>query len=99
MNDQSGKKTIDVEYVAELARLHLSEAEKTEFQAQLEDIVAYVEKVSELDVSGVEPTAHGIPVENIFREDEGKESLPAEQVLANAPRQRNGHFEVPKIVE
>jgi len=99
MNDKKGQKKIDVAYVAELARVRLTEEEKKEFQSQLEDIVAYVAKVRELDVSGVEPTAHGIPVENVFREDKVKESLSGEQALSNAPRQRDGHFEVPKIVE
>ena len=99
MDDEAPKKKIDVEYVATLARIRLTEDERKEFQGQLEDIVAYVEKMSELDVSGVEPTAHGIPVENVFREDEVKGSLPGEQVLANAPSERDGHFQVPKIIE
>ncbi len=99
MGEVKTDKKIDVEYVARLARLSLTDAERQEFQEQMEDIVAYVEKVGELDVSGVDPTAHGIPVQNVFRKDETGESLPAGQALANAPRERNGHYEVPRILE
>lgn len=90
---------IDVAYVAYLARLKLSEEETGLFQSQLEDIVGYVNKVRELDVSGVQPTAHGIPVENVLRKDEPGESLPREVALKNAPAQRDNQFLVSKIVE
>ena len=90
---------IDVAYVAHLARLELTEDERRTFQAQLEGIVGYVRKVTELDVSDVTPTAHGIPVENVFRQDEVQQSLPHSTVMKNAPAQRGGQFLVPKIVE
>ncbi len=90
---------IDVAYVAYLARLRLSDEEVALFQGQLEDIVSYVEKVRELDVSQVEPTAHGIPVENVFRKDEARESLPPGTAIKNAPASRDAQSLVPKIVE
>ncbi len=103
-NEQSkeragGAAGIDVAYVARLARIHLDDAEKATFQRQLEDIVSYVRKVQELDVSGVEPTAHGIPVCNVFRRDEIRQGLQRAEVLSNAPSQRDDQFAVPKIIE
>ena len=94
-----GGAEIDVGYVARLARLQLDDAEKAKFQQQLESIVSYVRKVGELDVSGVEPTAHGIPVQNVFRKDEVRQGLPRSEVMSNAPVQRDDQFIVPKIVE
>jgi aspartyl-tRNA(Asn)/glutamyl-tRNA(Gln) amidotransferase subunit C len=91
--------TIDVAYVAELARLTLTPAEKTTFQQQLETIVRYVEKISELELSGIEPTLHGQPVVNVFREDVVVPSLAHERFLANAPARNGAEFKLPKIVE
>ena len=91
--------SIDVAYVAELARLELAPEEKRLFQQQLETVVRYVEKIGQLDVSGIEPTLHGQPLANVFREDVVVPSADRERVLANAP-QRNGYeFKLPKIVE
>ena len=90
---------LDVGYVAELARLELTETEKAVFQGQLEDIVKYVEKISSVDVEGVEPMMHGKALVNAFREDVVRESLPAETALANAPRRVGDEFYLPKIVE
>ena len=90
---------IDVAYVAELARLELSDAERETFQRQLEDIVKYVEKISEVDVDGVEPMMHGRRLVNAFREDVVRPSLPAETALANAPSRVGDEFLLPKIVE
>ena len=73
---------IDVGYVAELARLELTDEEKSVFQPQLENIVKYVEKISEVDVEGVEPMMHGRMLVNAFREDEVRPSLAAETALA-----------------
>jgi len=88
-----------VKYVAHLARLALTPEEETKLAAQLGNILGYIEKLSELDVTGVEPTAHAVPMVNITRADEVHESLPHEAALRNAPRQANGLFIVPKIVE
>ncbi len=90
---------IDVAYVAELARLELTDEEKAVFQPQLENIVRYVEKISSVDVSGVEPMMHGRPLVNSFREDVVRASLPAEVALANAPKRVGDEFLLPKIVE
>ena len=79
---------IDVAYVARLARLELSQEELQSFQSQLQDIVGYVKKVRELDVSSIEPMSHGIPVHDVFRKDEPAEGLPQEVELANAPSTR-----------
>ena len=90
---------IDVGYVAELARLELTEDEKSLFQRQLDGIVGYVEKISEVDVSGVEPMMHGREVSNALREDSVRPSMPAEVALANAPKRVGDEFLLPKIVE
>jgi aspartyl-tRNA(Asn)/glutamyl-tRNA(Gln) amidotransferase subunit C len=90
---------IDVKYVAHLARLALTPEEEKQLGAQLGSILGYIEKLRELDVSGVEPTAHAVPMVNVTRADEIRPSLPHEEALRNAPRQANGLFIVPKIVE
>jgi aspartyl-tRNA(Asn)/glutamyl-tRNA(Gln) amidotransferase subunit C len=90
---------IDVEYVAKLARLNLSDQETRLFQKQLGDVLKYAEKLREVDVSNVEATAHAIPVFNIFREDEPCAWFTAEQALSNAPRKANNLFIVTKVVE
>ncbi len=90
---------IDVGYVAELARLELTDEEKAVFQPQLENIVKYVDKISSVDVSDVEPMMHGRPLVNAFREDVVRPSLDREAALANAPARVGEEFLLPKIVE
>ena len=90
---------IDVKYVANLARISLSPAEEQKIGAQLGNILGYIEKLGELDVSQVEPTAHAVPLVNVLRPDEVRPSLSTEEALRNAPAQANGLFLVPKIVE
>jgi len=90
---------IDVTYIARLARLQLTPQEEEQFGDQLAHILSYVEKLKELDVSGVEPTAHAIPLLNVTRADEARPSLSHEAALCNAPAQASGLFAVPKIVE
>ena len=90
---------IDVKYVAHLARIALTPDEEQKIGSQLGHILGYIEKLRELDVSGVEPTAHAVPMVNITRADEIRLSLTHEDALRNAPRQANGLFIVPKIVE
>jgi aspartyl-tRNA(Asn)/glutamyl-tRNA(Gln) amidotransferase subunit C len=90
---------IDVAYVSDLARLELTEEEKSVFQPQLENIVSYVEKISEVDVEGVEPMMHGRSLVNAFREDEVRASLERDKALANAPAVIGKEFLLPKIVE
>ena len=77
----------------------MSDAEKAKFAAQLKDVLAYVEKLRELDVSNVEPTAHATPLTNVLRKDELWPSIECEKVLKNAPEQARDLFIVPKIVE
>lgn len=89
----------DVRYTAQLARLNLSEEEIATFQSQLSQVLQYVEKLRQVDVSGVEPTAHTNPVFNIFREDVSRDCFTPEEALANAPRQANNLFIVTKVVE
>ena len=89
----------DVRYTAQLARLNLSEEEITRFQAQLAQVLEYVEKLKQVDVAGVEPTAHTSPTFNIFRPDESRDWFDSKQALANAPRQANDLFIVTKVVE
>ena len=90
---------IDVKYVAHLARIALTPSEEQKIGAQLGNILGYIEKLRELDVQGVEPTAHAVPMTNVTRPDEVRSSLPTEEALRNAPSQANGLFLVPKIVE
>ncbi len=93
------KVDIDVKYVAHLARLSLSPDEEQKISAQLGDILGYIEKLKEVDVTGVEPTAHAFPLVNVTRPDEVRPSISNEEALRNAPAQANGLFLVPKIVE
>jgi len=88
-----------VRKVARLARLELTEAEIEEFTGQLGAILEYVEKMNELDTSNVEPLAHCLPISNVFRADEVRESLGTDKTLANAPQRDGPFFKVPKILE
>jgi aspartyl-tRNA(Asn)/glutamyl-tRNA(Gln) amidotransferase subunit C len=89
----------NVRYVADLARLNLSDAEIDKFQSQLGAVLEYVEKLKRVNVEGIEPTAHAFPAFNVFRPDEPRDAFSAQQALANAPRQANELFIVPKVVE
>jgi aspartyl-tRNA(Asn)/glutamyl-tRNA(Gln) amidotransferase subunit C len=95
----AGTSDLDVAYVARLARIHLTQDEAKIFQRQLDDVLKYVEKLRQLDVTGIDATAHALPVFNVFREDVPRDWFTAEQALSNAPRQANGLFIVPKVVE
>ena len=87
----------DVEHVAKLARLELSEEEKKLFTKQLDDILKYVEQMSEIDTANVEPMASAIPVTNVMRDDEVVYSNTKEELMKNAPDEEDGFFKVPKI--
>lgn len=89
----------EVEHVAKLARLELSEDEKDKLTDQLSNILTYVEKLNELDTSGIEPTAHVLDLKNVTRDDVAAPSLPQDRALANAPEKAAGHYKVPKIIE
>jgi aspartyl-tRNA(Asn)/glutamyl-tRNA(Gln) amidotransferase subunit C len=88
---------LDVAYVARLARINLTEDEAKIFQKQLDDVLKYVEKLGQLDITGVDAATHALPV--AFRDDAPRDWFTAEQALSNAPRQANGLFVVPKVVE
>ncbi len=89
----------NIKYVAHLARLKLTPEEEQQLSAQLGNILGYIEKLKEVDVTGVEPTAHAFPMVNVFRTDETRPSLANEDALLNAPKKANGLFVVPKVVE
>jgi len=89
----------DVEHVAKLARLRLSEKEKEKFAKQLDQILKYVNKLNELDTKKVKPTSHVFSLKNVFREDKVGKSLKVEKVLENAPEKAKGFFKVPKVIE
>lgn len=89
----------EVEHVATLARLKLDEEEIATFTGQMDAILSYVDKLSELNTDGIIPTAHAVPMENAFRADEIRPSLGAESALANAPESAEGFFRVPQIIE
>jgi aspartyl-tRNA(Asn)/glutamyl-tRNA(Gln) amidotransferase subunit C len=89
----------DVRYMAELARINLEPAEIATFELQLGHVLEHVEKLNQLDVTDVEPTAHSFPAYNVFREDQLRAGLTREAALANAPRQAQGLFIVTKVVE
>jgi len=89
----------DIQYVAHLARIELTPAEEQKLGVQLNHILGYIEKLKELDVSRVEPTAHAVPLGNVTRPDELRPGLTNEEALRNAPASANGLFIVPKIVE
>ena len=96
---------LDVAYVAQLARLNLTEKETQLFQKQLGDVLTYADKLREVDVSHVEAAAHAVPIFNVFREDEPRDWFTAEEALSNAPRKMpvrpgpNNLFIVTKVVE
>lgn len=89
----------DVESVARLARLELSDAEKERMRAELDGILAYIDKLRALDTSGIAPTSHAVPVTNVMRDDVERPSLPQDEMLANAPDRQGELFRVPKIIE
>lgn len=99
MDHKTDSNSIDVKYVADLARMHITDEETRMFEAQLEHVLAHVQTLSALNVDGVEPTAHAVPVQNVFREDVVAPCLDHDTVMKNAPSSRNGLFIVPRILE
>lgn len=89
----------EVEHVARLARLELSAQEVETFTGQMDAILAYVDKLNELETSGITPTAHAVPMENAFREDVVAPSIGIDNALANAPDRADNFFRVPKVIE
>lgn len=94
-----GNEHIDVEYVANLARIKLSDSECSEFQGQLDDVLGYIEKLKSVSVEGVEPTAYASPVFDQLRDDIARPCLTQEEVMKLAPDQGAGQIRVPKVVD
>lgn len=90
---------IDIEHVAKLARLQLTDGEKTQLAAQLGQILEHAARVGEVAAADVPPTASPIPRANVFRDDTPEPSLPADEALRNAPERETGRFKVPRIAE
>ena len=90
---------IDVDHVARLARLALTDEERERFRAQLKVILEHAERVGEVAAENVEATGHPIPIQNVFREDEPEQTLSQEEALVGAPEVEKGQFKVPRIVE
>jgi len=88
----------EVEHIAWLARIELSEDEKKLFLTQFNDILAYFQKINKVDTTGIEPTRHVLEIKNVFREDEARPSLSIEEVFKNAPRKERGYFKAPRII-
>ena len=95
----SEEQSIDIEKVADLARIALTSQEKSKLSGQLDSILEYINKLTELDTDNVEPTAHPHSVFNVWREDKAEKELPIEEALKNAPKQRQKMIVVPKVVE
>jgi aspartyl-tRNA(Asn)/glutamyl-tRNA(Gln) amidotransferase subunit C len=90
---------LNIDRIAQLARLALTPEEKLKFSAQLVDVLANIEKLSQVDVTGVEPTAHAFPIYNVWADDVAQPGLSVEDALRNAPAQRDHMIVVPKVVE
>lgn len=88
----------DVEHIAKLAKLEFTEAEKEKFTHQMNQILAYMEKLNSLDTSNIEPLAHVIELSNVFRADEVKPGVSTEDALKNAPAKNEQFFKVPKVL-
>ena len=93
------KDGIDVSYVAQLARLKLTADEERTLAGQLASILEYVDQLKQLNVEGIEPTAHAFPLVNVLRKDESRPGLPIDAALKNAPLRNNDLFVVPRVVE
>ena len=89
----------EIEHIAMLARLSLTEEEKELFGAQLSSILDYMEKLNELDTEHIEPTSHVLSLSNILREDTPRDSIPREDALSNAPDRTDKFYRVPKIID
>ena len=90
---------LDVDYVANLARIELTEKEKKKFSSQLGDVLKYFDKLNAVEVEGVEPTAHAFPRHNVWDEDQPRSGLSSEEALMNAPEKRQEQVVVPKVIE
>lgn len=88
-----------VKYVAHLARIELEPEELERLSQQLQDILDFIDKLKEADIKNISPTSHILPINNVLREDELRESLPPGKALGNAPQRERNFFVVPKVIE
>ena len=88
-----------VDWVAHLARLDLSAAEREAMTRQLSAILSYIDQLQKVPTEGIEPLAHPLPVQNVFREDEPSPSLPVDAALANAPQRIGDFYGVPAVLD
>lgn len=95
----SAPEEFNIDYVARLARITLTTEEKTQFAQQLGEVLHHIKQLGKVDVTGVEPTAHAFPVENVWADDVARTGLSVELALQNAPAQRDGMITVPRVVE
>jgi aspartyl-tRNA(Asn)/glutamyl-tRNA(Gln) amidotransferase subunit C len=89
----------EVEEIAHLARLELTEAEKIAYQSQLSAVLDYIAQISELDLTNVPPTTHAVAQHNVMREDVAEPAMPIEDVLHNAPEHEDNQFKIQAILE
>ena len=90
---------INIEQIAELARLNLKPEERVKLTKDLEAILAYVDQLREVDTKKIEPTSHVLPIQNVFRKDETKPTRISDAVLSHAPKREGKFFKVPKVIE
>ncbi|MBE2282765.1 MAG: Asp-tRNA(Asn)/Glu-tRNA(Gln) amidotransferase subunit GatC [Prosthecobacter sp.] len=90
---------IDINHVARLARLTLTEDEAARYAAQIDGILSYIDTLTRYDLGSVEPTAHAMPVYDVIRADEARPGLAQEQALSNAPKRSADQFQIPKVIE
>jgi aspartyl-tRNA(Asn)/glutamyl-tRNA(Gln) amidotransferase subunit C len=89
----------DVEHIAKLARLSLTDEEKKKYASQLSRLIDHFQQLNEIDTSSIEPVSHILPIVNVLREDKVSPSYNRDELLANAPEKENGFFKVPKITD
>lgn len=90
---------INIQHVAKLARLSLSDEEATHYESQLNSILSYIDTLTRYDLDGVEPTAHAMPVYDVLRADESRPGFTQEQALSNAPKRIADQIQIPKVIE
>ena len=98
-NPKPSAHDLDVDYIARLSRMELTDEELATIEAQLEDILGYVDQLKQLDVDGIEPTQHAVPVSNVMREDRAEPWDVLKQAMENAPADHQDQFVLPRIVE
>lgn len=91
--------SIDIEYVAKLARIQLTDDEKAKFATQLHDVLEHFKRLNEVDVDGIEPTAHAFPLYNVWQDDEPEAGFTPDEALSNAPAKRANQLIVPKVID